>query len=189
MMGRTMADPRHTSGKVLAAVALLGWALALTGCNHALAQRSAMHWTSVRVLPGDDPSVASARPHAVDRGGTYHLAREWRPGLVAPTDGLAQPRLSRVHLAAGETIGFALNDAGQIIAVAGDRQEVLIPTDEVHYVWYRPGNDVADGISDVAVFTGQVVLGVVVLAGLILLDGLSDHDHHVHAYGSVCYRH
>ena len=171
-------------GLLLAAV--LGWALMLTGCGHRLAQRSTLEWTAVRVLPGGDASVATARPEAVDRGGWYFLAREWRRELAAPSDGLDPPRLQRVRLEAGELIGFTHDPQGRVLAVAGNDAELLRPSDEVHYVWYRRGSD----LTDAGALVGGVLLGAVqvvvlgtVIVGLVLLDGLSYHNRHSHGHG------
>ena len=169
------------SGRILLSLAILGWALSLAGCQHSMAQRSSMNWTSLRVLPDADPSVSSAKPVPVDRDATYYLAREWRSDLVAPSDGLTQPRLQQIRLARGQLIGFASDENGQVVAIAGDQQELLVPTDEVHYVWYRHGADLPDSLADTAEFAGRVVITTleVTLAATIFVGlALLDHDHH-----------
>ncbi|MEM6459576.1 MAG: hypothetical protein AAF710_09320 [Planctomycetota bacterium] len=142
------------------------WGLALVGCNHPLAQRSAWKWDSQLVLPPSE-QLANATPRmtTTPRAGFYVLAREWRPRGPITADAAGPGEVVQTYLEAGEALGFRQRGDGQWVAVEGGREVALDLAGGVHHVWYR---EKPDTWQDHQAFWLVVLAGVAV-AGLVVL--------------------
>ncbi|MEM9882936.1 MAG: hypothetical protein AAF800_08470 [Planctomycetota bacterium] len=142
------------------------WGLALVGCNHPLAQRSAWEWDSQLVLPPiDDLTDMSPRMTTTPRDGFYVLAREWRPRGPITADAAGPGEVVQTYLEAGEALGFRPRGDGRWVAVEGGREVVLDLAGGVHHVWYREKPDIwrENQTFWLVVLAGVTVAGLVVL--------------------------
>lgn len=152
------------SPRFFAGAACVLWGLALGGCNHPLAQRSASEWKSQRVVT-DDPAARGARVRPVSREGYYALAREWDRGGEVARAAAGPATLGEVYLSPGELLGFRTTAAGELVAVGGDLRFPLEPDAGVHHVWYleNPNPGVAWSQIGLVVLTAALVVGIVAL--------------------------
>ncbi|MBB6428757.1 hypothetical protein [Algisphaera agarilytica] len=158
-----------TGLKCLSVLACLVWGLALSGCTHPLAQRSASQWKAVRVLDetGDVTDRDATLKKNYDTTMVFLLRETQPPTTPEPPEA----EIARATVYHGDMIGFVY-EGGQTIAVAGSREWEITPEPGVHYVWYctqDTGDDLATGAL-------QVVGVVLVLGGLLFLNSLDDDD-------------
>ncbi|MEM9913692.1 MAG: hypothetical protein AAF911_01880 [Planctomycetota bacterium] len=153
----------------LTTAACLAWGLALGGCGHPMAQRSAWDWQPTRVLAEGTADHPDAYPEPASYEGMYLLARE--------TASQGSETLTYAYVRRGNLVGFLQQDE-EIVAVAGSKEFPIEGfSSDTRLVWYHP--QVTAG--DVATGTLQFAGGILLLGGLLYLSSLNnddDDDHH-----------
>lgn len=160
---------RTPAADLIFVIICLVWGLAISGCTHPLAQRSASKWQAYRVLTETgDVTHRDARLKKIHESTMVFLLRETHPPTTPEPP---EAEIARATVYHGDMIGFVY-EGGQTIAVAGSQEWEVTPEPGIHFVWYRT----QDTAEDIATGALQVVGAVLLLGGILYLKSLDDDD-------------